>query len=131
LETRIPARLSRAEGREFGLLVGGTFLAFGALSWWRGHQVAPTILWSLGATLVVSGLLIPGSLGPVYARWMRLAGVLSRITTPITMGAIYFGLFTPVGLARRSFGRSALVRPPGGSFWITREQTRSDLKRQY
>lgn len=93
--------------------------------------MAPVVLWSVGATLVASGMLIPGSLGPVYGRWMRLARVLSRVTTPITMGAIYFGLFTPVGVARRTFGRSALLRPPGGSFWITREQTRSDLKRQH
>ena len=131
MEARVPAGLSPAEGRRFGLLVGGAFLALGVLSRWRGHDIAPTILWSLGAALVAGGLLIPGSLGPVYRGWMRLGHGLSRVTTPVVMGVIYYGLFTPIGLARRLFGRNPLVRPRGDSFWIAREATRSDLDRQF
>lgn len=134
METRISAGLSPAEGRRFGLLVGGAFLGLGAISHWRGHHVAPTVLWALGGALVAGGLLIPGRLGPVYRGWMRFALVLSRITTPIFMALIYFGLFTPLGFIRRLLGRNALIRPEGDSFWIARQPgsgRRSDLNRQF
>jgi Saxitoxin biosynthesis operon protein SxtJ len=134
LESRIPARLSSGEERRFGLLVGGVFLLLGAISYWRGHTVAPTVLWVIGGTLVLAGALIPGHLGPVYRAWMRLAVLLSKITTPIIMGAIYYGLFTPMGLVRRALGRNALVRARGDSFWIVRDPgaaRRSDLRRQF
>jgi hypothetical protein len=133
LETRVPARLSPGEGRKFGLLVGGAFLCLGGISYWRGHEVAPIVLWSLGGALVLAGLLIPAHLGPVYRGWMKFAIVLSKITTPIVMGVIYYALFTPMGFLRRRLGRNAMVRSPGESFWITREpQTRrSDLSRQF
>jgi saxitoxin biosynthesis operon SxtJ-like protein len=134
LESRVPARLSLREGRRFGLLVGGVFLLLGTLSYWRGHAIAPAVLWTLGGTLVVAGVLVPGHLGPVYRAWMSLAVLLSKITTPIIMGLIYYGLFTPMGLVRRALGRNALIRPRGDSFWISRDpgSTRhSDLRRQF
>jgi hypothetical protein len=134
VETRIPARLTPAEGRRFGLLVGGVFLLLGGLSRWRGHQIAPDVLWTLGGALVLGGLLIPGHLGPVYRRWMGLALMLSKVTTPIFMGLIYFGLFTPMGFLRRLLGKNALVRRDVRTFWVHRDagpSRRSDLSRQY
>jgi hypothetical protein len=134
LEARIPAGLTPAEGRRFGLLVGGAFLLLGAISRWRGHAVAPAVLWTLGGTLMLAGTLIPGRLGPVYRRWMGLALMLSRITTPIFMGLVYFGLFTPMGFIRRLSRTNALVRRNADTYWVAREpgpRRRSDLTRQY
>jgi hypothetical protein len=134
LEARVPARLSPSEGRRFGLVVGAAFLLLGALARWRGHVVASTGLWAIGGALVAGGLLIPGSLGPVYRAWMGLARALSRVTTPVFMGVIYFGVFTPFGIVRRLLGRNALVRPQGASFWVAREPAtgrRSNLQRQF
>lgn len=126
--------MTRSEGRRFGLVVGGAFLALGAISHWRGHPFASIVLWSIGGALVAGGLLIPTLMGPVHGAWMRLALALSRITSPIFMGLVYFGVFTPMGMVRRLLGHNALVRPRGESFWIPRAQDggrRSDLKRQF
>jgi saxitoxin biosynthesis operon SxtJ-like protein len=134
LETGVPARLSPAEGRKFGLVVGGAFLLFGGISHWRGHTVAPLVLWSLGGVLVLGGLLIPGMLGPVHRAWMGFAHALSKITTPIFMGLVYFVVLAPVGLVRRLFGHNSLVRPEGSTFWAARAEgsdRRSDLQRQF
>lgn len=129
LAQRIPARLNPAEGRRFGLVVGAAFLVFAGLSWWRGHTLAPYILASLGGALVLAGLVIPGSLGPVYRAWMGLAHVLSRVTTPIFLGIAYYLVLTPIGLILRAVGRNPLdVR---GTGWVRREQDRSDLERQF
>ena len=134
MDTRIPARLGPAEGRRFGLLVGGAFVVLGGVSRWRGHEWAPVVLWVLGGGLLLGGLLVPGRLGPVYRRWMGLALLLSKVTTPIFMGLIYFGLFTPMGFVRRLLGHNGLKRPGTGTFWIERApgtSRRSDLSRQY
>lgn len=135
METGISARLSPTEGRKFGLLVGGAFLAFGGVSWWRGHTTAPKILWALGLALVVAGLLVPGRLGPVYRGWMALAKALSRVTTPIFMGIVYFVVLTPLGLLRRLFVGNSLVRKPqGAGYWVPRDpaqRQRRDMERQF
>ena len=134
MERGVPAGLTPAEGRRFGLMVGGVFLLSGVISRWRGHQVAPLVLWVLGATLVLAGLVIPGRLEPVYRRWMGLTLMLAKVTTPIFMGLVYFGLFTPMGLIRQLFRKNALVRRDRGTFWVTRQPgpgRRSDLNRQY
>jgi len=133
LETAIPARLSPKEGRKFGLVVGGAFLLLGGVSRWRGHDTAPFVLWALGGTLVLAGVFLPGQLGPVHRAWMGLAHLLSKITTPIFMGIMYYIVLTPVGIVRRMFGHNSLVRPRDTTFWIDRPEgkRRGDLKRQF
>ncbi len=135
METGIPARLTPSDGRRFGLTLGLVFLVFGTVSWWRGHTVAPTVLWSLGGALVGLGLLIPGRLGPLFRAWMGLAHLLSKVTTPIFMGLLYFLVLTPVGLLRRTFGRSPLhARADGGSYWVKHEirpDPQGAMKRQF
>jgi hypothetical protein len=122
LEKGIPARLTAAEGRKFGLLVGGAFLLFGAISRWRGHDVAPLVMWALGGSLTLGGLLLPAQLGPIYRAWMGLAHALSKITTPIFMGLVYFLVLTPTGFLMRLFGKHPLKhREHGGGYWARRE----------
>jgi hypothetical protein len=65
---------------------------------------------------------------------MRFAHGLSKITTPIFMGVVYFVVLTPVGLLRRLLGRNSLVRPQGGTFWVSRPAgtaRKGDLERQF
>jgi hypothetical protein len=134
ISARLSSTLSPADGRRFGLTVGGAFLALAAISRWRGHDAIPIVAAILGATLVLAGLAVPGRLGPVYTSWMRLALAISKVTTPVLMGLIYFIAFTPLGLLRRAFGRNALVHPArGGGYWTPRApaEQRSDLRRQF
>ena len=65
--------MTPAEGRKFGLLVGGAFLLLGALLWRRTHLTAATVALVLGCGLIVGGLVLPTHLGPVYRGWMKLA----------------------------------------------------------
>ena len=115
----VSARLTPQEGRKFGLTVGGAFLVISAISWWRGHHTAAPIFASLGALLVVAGLVAPTALGPVNKAWMGLALLLSKITTPVFMGVVYFIILTPIGVLRRAFGKNGLVAPTteNGGHW--------------
>jgi len=121
LATGIPARLSPAEGRKFGLTVGGAFLVITAILWWRGKHGAVPYVGGLGGLLILAGLLVPTMLGPVNRAWMGLAHLLSKVTTPIFMGVVYFVVITPIGVIMRLAGKNPLVHPPqGAGFWFDR-----------
>ena len=114
----VPARLTAAQGRKFGLTVGGAFLVLSAIAWWRGHPITVTVLGSLGAVLAVAGLVVPTMLGPVEKAWMGLAHAISKVTTPIFMGVVYFLVILPIGLVRRLTGNSPIVpRGRAASRW--------------
>ena len=130
----VPARLTAAQGRRFGLTVGIAFLVFAGIAWWRGSETATMILGGLGGTLSLAGLVIPTHLGPVERGWMKLAHLISKVTTPIVMGVMYLAVLTPVGLLRRWFGGNPMVHAPEGpGYWKSRPegQRAGNLTRQF
>lgn len=130
----IPARLTAAEGRKFAFPVGAAFLVLGAIVWWRGHLTLATVFGALAGTLVVLGAAIPSRLGPLFRAWMGLSHLISRITTPIFMGVVFFGVITPMSLLMRLLGKVPMRTPVDATtLWHTREpgSRRSDLTRQF
>jgi len=128
----IPTGLTPKEGRKFGLLVGTAFLAVGGLLYWRDKETAPYVLGTLGGLLALAGLLIPARLGPVYRAWMKLAQLLSKVTTPIFMGIMYFVVITPMGVLRRAFAGSPLeAKVSDGSVWVARTGATGNMTRQF
>jgi saxitoxin biosynthesis operon SxtJ-like protein len=132
---RIPARLSRAEGRRFGLTVGVAFLVLAGFLWWRGRPMTSAVFFSLGAILTTLGLIAPGALRPVRRVWMGAAVAMSKVTTPVFLGIVYFGVITPIGMVRRLFGRNPLKHRAGdGSSWLPRERRghqQTDMEHQF
>ena len=128
-----PARLTPAEGRKFGLTLAAAFGVLTAITWWRGREYAPLVLGTLAAFFLLGGVLLPSRLGPVQRGWMGMAHAISKVTTPIFMGVVYFLVITPVGLLRRLFGSNAVRSDPGkASGWVDRRTTpRGDLTRQF
>jgi len=126
--------LTPQEGRKFGFTVGAAFLVLAGLMWWRGREPGVIGFGILGGLLLFAGLVIPDRLGPVYQAWMGLALLLSKVTTPIFMGIVYFLVLTPVGIVLRRLGKQPLRRhAPSQSAWVDREpnQRRGDLLRQF
>ena len=131
---RVRAGLTPREGRRFGFTVGGAFFVIAAISLWRGHEIVPLVLGGLGGALVLGGLIVPGRMGPVYERWMALAVAISKVTTPIFMGIVYYLVLTPTGLVMRLLGHRPLrAEPVDEGFWVRRDadDTRSNLTRQF
>lgn len=130
----VPARLSRREGREFGLTVGGALLVVAGILSWRQHYRATLIVMVPGILLMLAGLAVPSHLGPLRRAWMALAHAISRVTTPIVLGVIYFLLLTPIALLMRATGHDPLEPPPDGRtrWWVRLEsERRSRLERQF
>lgn len=126
--------MTREEGRRFGLTLAGAFVALAALAWWRGHAVPATGAIVAGTALALAGLVVPTRLGGVERAWMGLAHAISKVTTPLVMGAMFIGMFLPVGVIRRLLGGNPLVHSEQGhSFWRVRadDRRRSDMRRQF
>jgi len=135
VEEGIPARLSPREARRFGFVVGPAFLVLGALLFWRGRVVPAMVCGAVGAALVLFGAILPEWLVPVHRLWMGLAIAISKVTNPILMGVVYFGVLLPTGLIRRLVGGNPLTRHVGDrSLWITRDKPAGSpehLERQF
>ena len=75
-------------------------------------------------TLVKSDILLP-----LNKLWMRLGILLSMIMSPIVLGIIFFGLFTPIALIMKVTGRDELRLKlnKNKSYWVKRiEQINSN-----
>lgn len=129
----VSTRLTAREGRRFAFTVGIAFLVIGSISAWRGHIWPPRLLWTIGGTLLLAGVLLPGRLGPVYHRWMALAAAISRVTSPIVVGVAYFVVLSPIGLLLRALGRNPLEHREGEEgFWSPApRRSPSDLENQF
>lgn len=127
-----PARLSPAEGRKFAFTLTVAFGLLAAVGWWRGSTRGPIIFGVAAAAFALGGLLVPGKLGPVHRAWMGLAHAISRVTTPIFMGVVYFLVITPVAALRRAIGGNPLRAHDGATGWVDRQQApRGNLTRQF
>lgn len=125
--------MTAAEGRKFAFTVGAAFLVLGAFFLWRDKMMAAKVLGAIGGMLGVLGLVVPGQLGPLQRAWMGLAHLISKVTTPIFMGVVYFVVITPIALLMGALGKRPLRPRPGASYWTVRapEARRSDLSRQF
>ena len=127
-----PARLTAPEGRKFAFTLAAAFGALAGLLWWRERRSLAILFFGVAAAFAMAGLLVPERLGPVQRGWMGLAHAISRVTTPIFMGVVYFLVITPVGLARRAIGGNPLRAHRGSTGWVDRQGSpRGDLTRQF
>ena len=96
--------------RSFGLLVGGIFAIIGV--WPLLLRGDTPRLWILivSGILIVSALLLPSILKPIYLVWMRLGAILGWVNTRIILAIGFFLVFSPMGWVMRLFGRDALLR---------------------
>jgi len=103
--------LNRKELRDFALVTGGILaVLFGLLFPWLLGQSIPVWPWLIAGVLGTWGLVAPMTLQPVYRTWMKLGLLLSKVTTPIILGGVFFGLILPMGLVMRLFGRDPMAR---------------------
>ncbi|HEU4700732.1 MAG TPA: SxtJ family membrane protein [Gemmatimonadales bacterium] len=132
---RLSPQAEAREGRRFGLQVGSAFLVLAAIARWRGHTTSVAVLGLLGLALVAGGVAMPAHLGPVRRGWMRFALLLSKVTTPIFMGLVYYLVLTPIGFVMRLLGHRPLAPAPGAaSRWVARAPDRrgaAGMERQF
>jgi hypothetical membrane protein len=97
----LDSRRNAREGRVFALTLAGGFLFVAAVGVWRDAHRLAVISSTIALVSVLAALLIPGRLTPVRKAWMKLGELIGRVTTPVLLAAIYYLIFTPIGVVRR------------------------------
>ena len=121
--------------RKFGFFFTFAFAAaaayfFHAASITWAYVFVTAALIFLLITLIKSDVLLP-----LNKLWMRFGLLLGMIVSPIVLGIIFFGLFTPIAILMRLSGRDELRLKftQKASHWISRgEPIKSDsFKHQF
>ncbi len=145
MEELDPARLmngpvshySGDRGRKFALTLSAAFAVIALVVLWRGGENAGLVIGGISAGLLLAGIAVPARMGPVEHAWMSFAKAISRVTTPLFMGIVYFVVLTPAGWIRRTFGNNPIVHTGDGlSYWARRprrdaETARRRMERQF
>lgn len=109
-EHKIP-ELDRKGLREFGLTTGAIVgVLFGLFFPWVLERPIPRWPWVIFGILALMALAVPNALRPVYHGWMRFGHFMSRITTPVIMGIVFYLVITPMGLVMRIMGKDYMSR---------------------
>jgi hypothetical protein len=80
---------------------------------------------SLGVGVGLAGLIRPASVSWFYSAWMIAAFPIGWTITQIVLVLLFYGLFTPIALFFRWFGRDelALKRSARPTYWISKPQS--------
>lgn len=109
--------------RSFGGLFTAVFTLAGVYTLWRESNVFPWLFGLASLTAAVT-MIRPHWLAPLNRAWMKFGELLHRIVSPLVLGVIFYGVFTPVALVMRMAGRDAMKRrfePAARTYWVERD----------
>lgn len=121
--------LDRKGLREFGVVTGGIVaVLFGLFFPWLLERAFPLWPWVIFGVLGAWALVVPLTLRPLYRGWMRLGLLLSKITTPVIMGLVFYVVITPFALVLKLTGKDAMRRKFDDrvTYRVTREKIREN-----
>ena len=115
-------QVSEGTLRQFGLLC---LLVLGALAYWEGiHRERTTtalVLAGMGLAIGLSGLIRPRTLRPLFAFLIAVTYPIGLVISNLILAALFYALFTPIGLIFRLLGRDPLGRrrlpADWGTYW--------------
>src|SRR5438874_2698809 len=117
-----PMNTSLPSNRSFGWTFAVLFAAAGAYGLWRGGAHTSWVLVLAAVTALVT-LAKPDLLAPLNRLWMKLGELLHRVVSPVVLGVIFYGVFTPAAFVMRIAGRDTMKRkfePSAPTYWIGR-----------
>ena len=102
------SEITLPSNRRFGLFFTVIFLLLsGYLFFNNSFQLSQAFVCISGIFFIVS-ILKPKILLPLNYSWMFLGFLLGLVVSPIVLGAIFFLIFTPIGLFMKIIGRDEL-----------------------
>lgn len=109
--------------RNFGLVFAGVFLI---VCLWPLRHGLPARWWAAGvsAAFFLLALALPAVLAPLNRVWTAFGLLLAKITQPVFLAILFYGVFTPFGFLLRLFGTKLLPLrwdPAASSYWIPRD----------
>ena len=123
--------LDKSGLRQFGLMTGAILVAiFGLLLPWLLNLDWPLWPWIIASPLWVLAVVYPAWLRLIYRGWMHFGHLMSRVTTPLILGIVFYLLISPISLLRRLLGARDLMRrtfePDAKSYRVDSEAQATD-----
>lgn len=108
---------------KFGFFFSTIFLLASLYSYYIDTEIIAYVLGALCGTFLVITIINAKILLPLNKLWMKFGVLLGMIVSPIIMGIIYFGIFTPIAIVMRLSGRDELrLRlKKQKTYWINRK----------
>lgn len=106
-----PIAPDKHELRKFGLIFAtGLILIFGLFLPWVFEKPWPTWPWIAAAGFVVTALLLPQALKPVFLLWLKVGHAVGWFNTRLILAILFFIMFAPVSLFFYLIGRDSMQR---------------------
>jgi hypothetical protein len=111
--------------RKFGFFFAAVFWIAATYSYYANKTEWLCIFGAIGLVFFIATIVKADALLHLNKLWMRFGLLLGIIVSPILMGIIFFGLFTPIAIFMRLFGRDELHLHfyKRKTYWVTRETT--------
>ena len=109
--------------RVFGLVFAGLFFIIAYFPLFHGGVIR---WWSIGlaAAFLLAALVNPSLLAGLNRLWIKIGLLIGKITSPIALGILFYGVLTPLGTIIRLNGKDQLrleFDPGADSYWIPRD----------
>jgi hypothetical protein len=118
-----PPEIKLPSNRKFGFFLSTIFLLASLYSHYIDSEIMIYILGAFCGIFLIITIINAKILLPLNKLWMKFGILLGTIVSPIIMGIIYFGIFTPIAIIMRFAGRDELrLRlKKQKTHWINRE----------
>lgn len=113
--------------RAFGFVMSVFFALLSSWPMLRYGKEPQYVFLGIAVFFLLSAQALPVILRPLNILWTAFGLLLHLVMSPLILGILYFGLFTPIGLLMRVSGRDPLHRALDKnlpSYWIPRDSTR-------
>ena len=127
--------LTKKSLREFGLIWTIIFIAIGSYPLLYKDPARVWALYTSGFFLLIS-VLYPSFFKQIYFYqiWIKFGNVLGHINSKIILFILFYGIFTPIGLVLRLFGKDLLstkFNKKASSYFVDRATQPGDMKNQF
>lgn len=121
--------------RKFGYFFSGIFSLSTLYLLYQENFIFSFIFLFISLILISITILKSDLLSPLNKLWMQFGLLLGLIISPIILGIIFFGIFTPYGIIMRILGRDELKLKPSSTDtnWVQRsyQSETTDFRRQF
>ena len=121
--------------RNFGIFFSIIFFLTASYLIYIEFYIASYILFFISIIFFIISLIFPKILLPINKLWMYFGYYLGKIVSPIILGIIFFGLFTPYAIFMKIIKRDELKIKKNKriSYWMKRPSDSSQInfKRQF
>ena len=118
--------------RSFGIVFFIVFLLIGLYPLLKNNDIR---IWSLivSSVFLLLGLKNSKILTPLNILWFKFGTILGKYVSPIIMGLVFFLVVTPTGIIMKIFNKDLLKLKKRNinSYWIKRDDQKSDMKNQF